>query len=156
MTGRRCSTRITRSNTESRTPGGTRGVLREGLLCFSLLQSFAHRDPHRSAAVDQWGLQQPDPWGEMLRGVIPLPQVFKHNGYAAIGAGKIFTHGKAGIEQKDNPSFDAFYKLQPPGKSKLHADKPHMNYNGYPDGKRFLIGASMIRINRPMSTPLSM
>ena len=79
----------------------------------------------------------PDPWAEMLPDVITLPQAFKHNGYAAIGAGKIFTHGKAGAEQKDNPSFDAFYKLQPAGKSKLHADKPHMNYNGYPDGKRF-------------------
>ena len=79
----------------------------------------------------------PDPWGEMLPDVTTLPQVFKHNGYAAIGAGKIFTHGKAGAEQKGNPSFDAFYKLQPAGKSKLHADKPHMNYNGYPGRKRY-------------------
>ena len=79
----------------------------------------------------------PDPWGEMLPDVITLPQAFKHNGYAAIGAGKIFTHGKAGAEQKDNPSFDAFYKLQPAGKSKLHADKSHMNYNGYPGRKRY-------------------
>ena len=79
----------------------------------------------------------PDPWGEMLPDVITLPQAFKHNGYAAIGAGKIFTHGKAGAEQKDNPSFDAFYKLQPAGKSKHHADKPHMNYNGYPGRKRY-------------------
>lgn len=53
----------------------------------------------------------PDPWAEMLPDVITLPQVFKHNGYAAIGAGKIFAHGKAGAEQKDNPSFDAFSKL---------------------------------------------
>ena len=79
----------------------------------------------------------PDPWGEMLPDVITLPQVFKHNGYAAIGAGKIFTHGKSGVDRKGNPSFDAFYKLQPAGKSKLHADKPHMNYNGYPGRKRF-------------------
>ena len=79
----------------------------------------------------------PDPWGEMLPDVITLPQAFKHNGYAAIGAGKIFTHGKAGAEQKDNPSFDAFYKLQPAGKSKLHAEKSHMNYNGYPGRKRY-------------------
>ena len=79
----------------------------------------------------------PVPWAEMLPDVITLPQAFKHNGYAAIGAGKIFTHGKAGAEQKDNPSFDAFYKLQPAGKSKLHAEKSHMNYNGYPGRKRF-------------------
>jgi len=79
----------------------------------------------------------PDPWAEMLPDVITLPQAFKHNGYAAIGAGKIFTHGKAGAEQKDNPSFDAFYKLQPAGKSKLHADKSQMNYNGYPGRKRY-------------------
>lgn len=67
----------------------------------------------------------PDPWAEMLPDVITLPQVFKHNGYAAIGAGKIFTHGKAGIDRKGNPSFDTFYKLQPAGKSKHHAGKSH-------------------------------
>ena len=47
----------------------------------------------------------PDPWGEMLPDVITLPQVFKHNGYAAIGAGKIFTHGKAGIRTKGQSLF---------------------------------------------------
>ena len=53
----------------------------------------------------------------------------KQNGYAAIGAGKIFHHGGTGTDRADNPSFDSFYRLQ------IHANKPPVNYNGYVRGR---------------------
>ena len=68
-------------------------------------------------------------WQKLLPDVVTLSQEFKKNGYATIGAGKIFHNGKSGPDRADNPSFDSFYKL------KLHANKPAVNYNGYILGK---------------------
>ncbi len=70
-----------------------------------------------------------NPWKTLLPDVVTLPQHFKENNYATIGAGKIFHHGGTGTDRADNPSFQSFYKLQ------LHANKPAKNYNGYVRGR---------------------
>ncbi|VGO22700.1 sulfatase [Pontiella sulfatireligans] len=64
-------------------------------------------------------------WKSLLPDAVTLPQHFQQNGYAAIGGGKIFHHGKTGGDRVENPSFDSFFTL------KLHANKPQKNYNGY-------------------------
>ncbi len=70
-----------------------------------------------------------DPWKKLVPDVVTLPQHFKQNGYAAIGAGKIFHHGGTGTDRANNPSFEEFYKLR------IHAHKPPANYNGYVRGR---------------------
>ncbi|WDE97719.1 sulfatase [Lentisphaera profundi] len=69
-------------------------------------------------------------WKSLLPNVVTLPQHFKENDYATIGAGKIFHHGGTGVDRKDKPSFEKFFPLQ------LHANKPKHNYNGYRRGDK--------------------
>ena len=38
-------------------------------------------------------------WRDQLPDVVTLPQHFRRNGYAAIGAGKIFHHGRTGTDR---------------------------------------------------------
>lgn len=76
-------------------------------------------------------------WRTQLPDVVTLPQHFQQNGYATIGAGKIFHHGSTGTDRKDKPSFDKFFPLR------LHANKPKTNYNGYLRGVKGLGGLAI-------------
>lgn len=67
-------------------------------------------------------------WRDKIPDVVTLPQYFeRHGGYATRGAGKIFHHGSAGADRRDDPSFQVFFK-------KLRVRAPKQNYNGYRSG----------------------
>ena len=51
------------------------------------------------------------PWRRALPRAITLPKYFSDHGYATCGAGKIFHHGAAGVEDPANPSFQRFQPL---------------------------------------------
>lgn len=70
-----------------------------------------------------------DSWKKLLPDVVTLPQYFMEHGYTTKGGGKIFHHGGAGADRKENPSFEEFFSLR------IHAHKPKTNYNGYLPGR---------------------
>jgi arylsulfatase A-like enzyme len=76
-----------------------------------------------------------DPWARLVPNALTLPRCFSQNGYDALGAGKIFHHGPAGVDRKDAPSFDEFQKLN------IHSFKPDRNYNGYTDAMGKKVGS---------------
>ncbi|MCZ6672160.1 MAG: sulfatase, partial [Verrucomicrobia bacterium] len=63
-------------------------------------------------------------WRKILPDAVTLPQYFEKQGYVTRGAGKIFHHGRTGIESPDNLSFQDFFE-------KLQIRAPGKNYNGY-------------------------
>ncbi len=70
-----------------------------------------------------------DAWRRILPDAVTLSQYFeREGGYATMGAGKIFHHGKPGNDDPENPSFQQFFKLLP-------TRAPRKNYNGYTEGR---------------------
>ena len=67
------------------------------------------------------------PWAEIIPDAVTIPKYFElEGGYATRGAGKIFHHGRTGVEPPDKPAFQEFFKkldIRGPGLEK--------NYNGY-------------------------
>ncbi|MDX1980639.1 MAG: sulfatase [Bryobacteraceae bacterium] len=63
------------------------------------------------------------PWRKAMPDVVTLPQHFRANGYRAMGAGKVFHHGKG---YNDPNSWDDYYFWNPSGKA-----------NGWFDGYSF-------------------
>ena len=68
----------------------------------------------------------PDIWREFLPDAVTLPEYFAKGGYATRGAGKIYHHGKSGIESKSSETFQEFF-----GKLPIRGPGRNRNCNGY-------------------------